>query len=273
MILSSNKLKVGYFALGNPNSVPAKIVNEIWDLGYSELTDLGVNIIKYPQLLKSTEEVNKAIDFVDDNKIDVIIINQCGWVPADTTLKFVRDTDPCQKILWTFGYHTETLPITGLLESTSTLSKFKNIFFHILGSLKKSENDKKLNSILQAILTIKHLKKSKFGLIGYNCPGMVDATPDELAFRRCTGAELVHLDLYEVFSEFKNVKDEDCYQITDQLKNIIKNIEVPDIDLISSVKLYVVIKKIVEKYGLSGLTIRCWPELKGNNEGIHATPC
>ena len=225
-MVNFNELTVGYFATGDLNSVPANVVNEIWNLGYSELKSLGVNLIKYPELLNSFEEADKAISFVNEKKIDVIIINLCSWLQAGIPLKFIRETDQVLKIVWSFGDRTEVLPLTALLEVTSSLTKFKNKFIHLVGNQKNTTTIKKLKSILNVALTIKHLKKLKLGFIGYNCPGMVDATPDELAFRRCTGAELVHLDLYEVFSEFKNVGDEEANQIVNQLKKNIKNIEV-----------------------------------------------
>lgn len=272
-MVNFNKLTVGYFALGDLNDFPAKIVNEIWDSGYSELASLSETLIKYPKLLNSFEEVNKAINFVNEKKPDIIVINLCSWVQAGIALRFFRETSQVLKILWCFGDRVETLPVTALLELTSTLSKFKNKFIHLVGNQKNPITIKRLKSILNVVSTIKHLKISKLGFIGYNCPGMVDATPDELALRRCTGAELVHLDLFEVFNEFKNVRDEECNSIVEQLKKDIGNIEVSNIHLISSIKLYVVLRKIVNKYDLSTITIRCWPELKGNTEGINATPC
>lgn len=272
-MVNFSELKVGYFATGDLNSVPANIVNEIWDLGYSELASLGVNLIKYPKLLSSFEEVEKAISFVNEKKLDVIIINLCSWLQAGIPLRFIRETGQALKIVWSFGDRTEVLPLTALLEATSSLTKFKNKFIHLVGNQKNPKTIKRLKSILNVALTIKHLKTLKLGFIGYNCPGMVDATPDELAFRRCTGAELVHLDLFEVFSEFKNVTDEECNSIVEQLKKNVGKIEIPNIHLISSVKLYIVLRKIVNKYDLSAITIRCWPELKGNTEGINATPC
>jgi L-fucose isomerase and related proteins len=273
-MLNKEEIFIGYCTAGDTIGLPKDFIYTINREGSNALKDLGYNIIEFPNILNDYKTAYEFIDFFAKNKAKIIIINVAAWYEAGITLKIVRNLSNVTFIFWAFGNYNQTLTLTGLLENTSTMIKtnYKN-FYTIIGPPEKTEVKNELSSTLKAISLYKSLELINIGMIGSTCPGMVDSTFDEISLRKIIGCNLKHLDLTELIEIYNNILDSDLSEEIKLIESTIKRILVSKNDLLSNIKLYKALKKLIEEYKLDAFTIRCWPELKSNTLGYNITPC
>jgi L-fucose isomerase-like protein len=264
---------IGYCAVGNPIGYPKEILDKIRSEGAATLRMKGPKIVEFPGFLTTASDAISAVQLFKKEMVDIVVFNFASWGEGGSVLRVVRLLGPTPIILWAFGNYYENLTLTGMLEATSNLTKTGSMFSYVFGPPSRPATQSDLFRSVDALCLINELQCSNFGLVGLNCPGMVDSTTDEISLRRRIGCELVHLDLSEVFSTCKEISDREVVGHAANLKSWASSIGTGEKDIFESVRLYYALKKIVNKYHLAGFTIRCWPELKGNLSGYQMTPC
>jgi L-fucose isomerase-like protein len=264
---------VGYCAVGNPAGFPQEVLEKIRGEGLSAVKMKGLKVVEFPGFLTNVDHATSAARLFRKEMVDLVVFNFASWGEGGSLLRVVRQLANTPTILWAFGDHNENLTLTGMLEATSNLKKTGSDFSFIFGPPSRSATREELYRCMDAICLMKEMHGANFGLIGLNCPGMVDSTTDEISLRRKVGCELVHLDLSEVFRLWKEVPDEGVVEHATKLKSWAGSVGTGEKDIVESVRLYYALKKMVGTYHLSGFAIRCWPELKGNLSGCRMTPC
>ena len=246
--MESSGLLLGYCSLGNEKAFPEEIINEVRIKTLSAVESFNIPIIHFNGLISTYKDADKAG------------ASELPWTVWES-------------ILWTSGKNVELLPLTALIEITSSASKLGIDFECVIGNPEDQMVLKDIERYLTVIQSVNYLKRARIALIGYCSPGMVDVTPDEIAMRRCIGAELMHLDLSELLTEFQRTDNTKTQKEFIFLKSASAESHVEDIDIEASVKLHQALKAIVNRYCLSAVAIRCWPELKSNLLGLRGTPC
>jgi L-fucose isomerase-like protein len=264
---------IGYAAIGNTKAFPEDIVKQVRSRGLELLKTLSKSVIEIPLFINSFEQMQRAVRQINDAQVDILIMNICTWVEAGVTIRFFRELRGRNIILWSFAARVEILPLTALIEITSTITKLGYKFLTLLGTPDARSTVESLKSLISVFTSIQRVSNARVGLIGYNSPGMVDSTPDEISLRKCFGTELVHLDLHEVLSYFEKANASEAKTIAKSLVESVGACEVSHGEVMLSAKLYLGLKETVLKHELSAFAIRCWPELKGNLAGLSATPC
>lgn len=264
---------VGYCAVGNPVGYPKEILEKIRSEGLSTIKEKKLKVVEFPGYLTTVDHANSVVHLFKKEMVDLVVFNFASWGEGGSVLRVVRQLGDIPAILWAFGDHSENLTLTGMLEATSNLKKTGSDFSFVFGPPSRSATRDELFRCMDVICLIKELHGSNFGLIGLNCPGMVDSTTDEISLRRKIGCELVHLDLSEVFRLCKEIPDQGVVEHAAKLRSWAGSVGTGEKDVIESVRLYYALKKMVGMHHLSGFAIRCWPELKGNLSGCRMTPC
>ncbi len=141
-----------------------------------------------------------------------------------------------------------------------------------------------INRIGLIHMTRKKISNSKIGIIGKPSDWLIKSSEINFAVvKRNWGMDIKEIELNEVKKEYNNI-DEKKVEITSNefienaknIKNVDKN------DIMKAIRIYYILKKIIKKYELVGLTLRCFDlvdELNTtgclalsllNNEGIIA---
>jgi L-fucose isomerase-like protein len=264
---------VGYCAVGNPSGYPTEVLETIRNVGLSTVRMKGLTVVEFPGYLTNVNDASSAVRLFKKEMVDLVIFNFASWGEGGSVLRVARQLGNTPLILWAFGNHTENLTLTGMLEATSNLKKTGSDFSFIFGPPSRAATREDLFRCMDAICLMKEMHGANFGLIGLNCPGMVDSTTDEISLRRKIGCELVHLDLSEVFRLCKEIPDPEVMRDAAKLRSWAGSVGTGEKDVVESVRLYHALKQMVDAHHLSGFAIRCWPELKGNLSGCHMTPC
>lgn len=122
----------------------------------------------------------------------------------------------------------------------------------------------RINSLYRTEKTLRRLNGMRVGTIGGSSDWLIDSEPDEEAYRNFLGIEMVHISMEELLTEIHtggftpNEWTEKLLSLGYDKKEMEKAFNV-----------YGAVKRIVEKYNLSAVTVRCFDLLTS----VHTTGC
>lgn len=124
-------------------------------------------------------------------------------------------------------------------------------------------NDKK--SLKKLIKSVKHLhvndylSNAKIGLIGKPSDWLIASSPSKNIVKNSWGPKVIPITMEEVTDSLENISESDLNNYFNSLSENAQSIAEPTkIDIQNNVKIYLVLKALVEKYKLDALTIRCF---------------
>lgn len=113
--------------------------------------------------------------------------------------------------------------------------------------------------------TVKHfgifhsLKKIKIGLVGSPSDWLIASMPEAEIIKNIWGPEIIKIEMHELKDMIAGVKDEEIEDAHFNLTKKASEIKEPSKkELKNVVKVYAALKKIVEKYQLNALSVRCF---------------
>ena len=111
-----------------------------------------------------------------------------------------------------------------------------------------------------SFLNIFHqLKKIKIGLIGNPSDWLVASSPENEIIKNIWGPEIIKIELKELKEMISQVKDEEVEDAHFVLTKKASEIKEPNKkELKHAVKVYGAIKKIIDKYSLNAVSVRCF---------------
>ena len=131
---------------------------------------------------------------------------------------------------------------------------------------------REIKQINETPKVIQKLRRTRLGLIGEPSPWLVSICTDFQLIKDKVGPRIVQVDVSELVKEVKKIPGSEARKISEVfLPNVSKMVEPTKTDVIQAAKIYLGLKKLVKKYNLDALSIRCFdliPVL--NNTGCFA---
>jgi L-fucose isomerase-like protein len=235
---------------------------------------LGVECIKYKDIISSREHSKKAGKYFRDKGVDAILVYLAIYAQDNLMIDIAYPND-VEFALWSaeepLKYpYPDIGAYCGSTQFGGILSKFDRKFIMIDGEFENTANKQKIHDFIKIITLKKKLSYSVLGMIGSRSDGMVENAFNELELRRQIGPEIVHIPLHAFFSKVGDIQDRKARSFLQELFNKEQVSGIDDNVLLESVKIYIALNNFVEELDLNGLTIKCWPELKENNV---CSPC
>jgi L-fucose isomerase-like protein len=213
------------------------------------------------------KQIKKFIEEWEDTRFDLIIIQSVGFGlgigPVD--LAMTQINTPI--VMW--AVPEPELKEGGLLEKnawcganmhTSHLYRLGARYENIYGT----PDDKNVSSSLEVIIkvaeVIKKLHHTTIGTLGGRVSGYFDSNFDELSLRKSLGIKFEFIDLSEVLAEFDKISESEVKVTSDKIY-FGKRIDINE-HINNSTKLFISIKRIIERYGLSAVALKCWPDFQ-----------
>jgi len=113
-------------------------------------------------------------------------------------------------------------------------------------------------AFVQVCKTIQRLKDCRLGQVGGPSPWILTSKDGDLIKRRI-GPELVRLEVAELLDLVKKVDPGEARRLAEELKNRFGGVMEPSgEDLVNAAKVYLAMRELASKYGLSAVTIRCF---------------
>ncbi len=153
--------------------------------------------------------------------------------------------------------------LVGAMMNASALRKMGAKYRLVFGGVDDPSSIEQISRFARVAEAAQKLREAKVGLVGFRAPGFYDATVDEVLLKKLIGPEIVHIDLSELTSEMDKTPDQEAIKTIDELERKGYKISGPSKEeQIREAKIYLSLRRLVERYGLSAVTVKCWPELQ-----------
>ena len=233
----------------------------------SKLKKEDVRISLIPDFVDSIEKASEANSYLREENIDILLLQIGGYIPDEIAARIVESIK-VPLFLWVVPESLDngniaTGSVVGFMQSGGVISKLGKKFEILFGDPKDEKIIKRLDLTIKTIGTVKKLRNSKIGMLGYHCPGMLDASFHELELKNIIGSEIVYIDIANFIKTSEKISINSCEKIFSEINDKVNKIDGPTRnDIIEAVRLYLTLKKLVEVYSLSAIAVRCWPEFK-----------
>ena len=159
-----------------------------------------------------------------------------------------------------------------LVSVTMNSASMKRLGFpsHVIyGSLDDPRATSQLRQLVKAYSTVKTLKGTVLGLLGYRPTAFYNSAFDEGLIRRVFGVRMEETDLQVVFDIMRDIDGSAIKLDAASVSRRFETSMVPEEHLENHSRLYLALKRIMEMQRYDFAVLKCWPEMGA----LKATPC
>ena len=125
--------------------------------------------------------------------------------------------------------------------------------------LPADEKPENITANIQALKGKDQLTGSSIGEVGTPSDWLVASSPSAETVKENWGVDVIPIKMEELKNLFSEVTDEECQENFEELINNLQAIIEPtNKDIINNIKVYIVMKRLVKKYDLDAVTLRCF---------------
>jgi len=256
--------KVGIITLGDPREeVP-------WRREEDKLHEELINILKgreeievvYPRkVIREYKDVMETVKDMTRNEIDLLLLYIPIWtypVMAVVGAREAIERGAQLVIVYSDRGLSGILASAGALKQIGIRSK--------LIYCKKEELVRNIIKFAKACMVVNRLKGMRYGVIGGRALGMYTVVDDPIKWQREFGVDIDHIDQVEVLREAEKIPED---KINTYLGWIQKNFGLIEYDnkmltsdiLKKQIRVYIALKRIINKYNFDFCGLKCQPEL------------
>jgi len=218
------------------------------------------------EIPRSSLDALEIAGLLKKGEVDLVLLFFCTWVAEDITLALAKELIDYPLLLWALPYLDKETPIpspmTGLTTSGCNIRRLGKPYVYLIGQA-NAEKVREAARSAQVAGMLRRLRRARFGLVGYPCPGMIDAGCDEALMQKAVGATVIHLDLDALLKAAQEASAEDAAQLAQHLVSQTGGMEeLGQGKVAEHYRLYLGMKALVERYKLDAFCVRCWPELR-----------
>lgn len=247
--------------------------------GMRDLSDeMGFELYFYNELIQGIEGAIRARNMMEEVDIDLLIVQNSSFSSGDFVPLFA-EVD-AELALWGLPETKDSgsLPLNSfcgtnmymnILRELENEARFTRRWLY--GRTSSDLFQRQLQVSLTAIRAKKNLKGARIGLIIGPAPGFhgLDFSGREL--RKRFGVEIVRFSDYsEIIEVAESFDNGEANEVANRLKSNATAEECSGDTFEKSVRFYMALREVAEKYGINSFAMRCWPELQ-DSYGIF--PC
>lgn len=199
---------------------------------------------------------------------DGVILLVGTWIEAPTAMAAIREFDHLPFAVWSFtkGPYADMPALTGSFVGQAVLKgaldRLGYPCEYIVGTPDEQECLDRALAFSRAAFALQRLKRTRLGLIGYASMGMYSGTIDHVLTRGILGPEILHIDTHTLIEKTKQVGDEDCLPVVEELRGFARIADdVTDEQLRTAARMALALRQLAEEHDLHGLTVKCQYEL------------
>lgn len=257
-------MRVGFVTCVHPfYELPAVVRNR--ELAVSGLRDCGCEVIACGTPRTPEDAVALAAQ-LRKSDVDAVLLFFCTWVSEEVTLALAGELMDIPMLMWALPYLDRDIPMpspmSGLVASASNIRRLGKRFAYMIGHVTGEMLERCLRSLeVAAVATA--LRRSRFGIVGGPCPGMVDVEVDEAILKHALGVSAIHFELGALLHAAWGASPEAA---TGRLLALAGGMEIDEETLAKNLRLYAGMRELVEKNRLDAYCVRCWPELRDQHK-------
>ncbi|MGO8793783.1 MAG: hypothetical protein ACLQLC_03085 [Candidatus Sulfotelmatobacter sp.] len=227
------------------------------------LKKAGCKLITHDTVIASKEEAVVALHRMKhDEEVDAIILFSGTWVWAAHLVGAIRDYASTGKavLLWTHPGSQGWRPVGGLVMHGGLLEIGVPHKF-VYGSADAPDTIEKIVSYARAAHMKNWLNLSTIGTFGGRGMGQTCGVADPAQWMRMFGVDIDSRDTAELVRTAQSISPAEISIVTARLQKLFE--KAPDSTVVNerSIRLYLALKKVVEKEGFDFYTIQSFPGL------------
>ena len=239
------------------------IDDKIVEQAKKALTSAGLTLVTHDIVIASKEEaINALRRMKHDEKIDAVILFSGTWVWAAHLVGAIRDYASSGKgvLLWTHPGSQGWRPVGGLVMHGGLLEigvPHKLVY----GAADDPNTVIEISSYAKAAHLKNWLNLSTFGAFGGRGMGQTCGVADPSQWMRVFGIDIDSRDTTELIRAADAITNSEIAALTPRLKELFD--KAPDSNVVNerSIRLYLALKKVVEKNEFDFYTIQSFPGL------------
>jgi L-fucose isomerase-like protein len=227
------------------------------------LAKAGLKLVNYELVIASKEEAISALRRMkNDDEIDAVILFSGTWVWAAHLAGAIRDYAASGKgvLLWTHPGSQGWRPVGGLVMHGGLLEIGVPHKF-VYGAADDHHTVEQIVSYAQAAHLKNWLNLSTFGAFGGRGMGQTCGVADPSQWMRVFGVDIDSRDTTELIRTAEHISSDEIAAFAPRLQKLFS--KAPDATVVNerSIRLYLALKKVVEKEKFDFYTIQSFPGL------------
>ncbi len=263
------KPKVGFIVYGvhkdgllDPMGTPF-IDDKLIENAKLSLEDAGLELIEHDLVIASKQEAKECFSkFKKRDDVDAVVLFSGTWVWASHMIGAIRDFSFTGKgiILWTNPGSQGWRPVGGLvMQGALKEVGIKHRF--VYGSYKDPKEVSKIVSFCRASHEKNVLNMSTIGVFGGRGMGQTCGAADPSQWMRMFGVDIDSRDTTELLNTAEGITAEEIRKAKTDIQPYFEESIPGDETAERSIRLYLALKKIMEKENWSTYTIQSFPGL------------
>jgi L-arabinose isomerase len=184
----------------------------------------------------------QTIEHVPDVPVLVLLTQPHNHIPLDM--------DYQDAVHHSFG-------LVGIVQLTGAFSKMGKQFEILIGALDDASICEEVAEYAEIVTAVKNLRFMNIGIIGHTFQGMYDLELDKTKLKSKIGPNVFYLELGELLSLWRDVKDEEAVALSQEIMNKYALEGPKENDIKNSCRLGLAMEKLAEKYNLAGISHLC----------------
>jgi L-fucose isomerase-like protein len=160
------------------------------------------------------------------------------------------------------GGRLEANSLVGVTMNAAALKRMGFQYKFVYGFPEDPAAMVEIERTVRVISAIKRLRHTRLGIIGGRPPGFYGSTYDELRLRKALGVEIIPIEVSEVLAAYDRVPQAQEAEAAERITGMGTRVSADDQDVRQIARLYSAMHSFAEQDGLSGIAVKCWPELK-----------
>jgi len=251
--------------LKDPMGVPF-IDDAIVKQSKKALVKAGLKIVEHDVVLASKEESRSALKKMKwDEQVDLVVLFSGTWVWAAHLVGAIRDLVGSGKavLLWTHPGSQGWRPVGGLVMHGALLEIGVPHKF-VYGEAEVAETILKISSYARAAHLRSSLNMSTLGTFGGRGMGQTCGVADPSQWMRIFGIDIDSRDTTELIRTAEAIAEKEILALQPRLKKLFGSAPENRVVNERSIRLYLAIKKLVQKENFDFYTIQSFPGLGDN---------
>jgi len=233
------------------------------DRAKKALRDGGARLIEHDTILATKEEARVALKKMkDDDQVDCVVLFSGTWVWAAHLIAAVRDFAMTGKqvLIWTHPGSQGWRPVGGLVMHGALLEVGIDHKF-VYGAADDPDEVEKILSFCRAAHMKNWLNMSTIGTFGGRGMGQTCGVADPSQWMKMFGIDIDSRDTTELIRAAGEIANEELEALRPRIEQLFGSM--PETNEVNerSMRLYLAIKKLVERNGWDFYTIQSFPGL------------
>ncbi|MCI6886165.1 MAG: fucose isomerase [Lachnospiraceae bacterium] len=234
-----------------------------------------VDVVKASQIGCSSKALEEIVEEFKQASVDVIVMVY-GAFTGDDAASYLTEMLNVPIILWApyevpFEKNTRLYAnaLCAMTMNAAALRRLGAAYHTVYGSKEDERAASKVKALVMAYHTVKAMRHTNLGLLGYRPTAFYNCAFDEGLIRRTFGIKIEETDLKVVFDRMAEIPEDICREDMKKMKDTYNMDTLPEGHLENHSRLYLALKEVMKTQNYDFATIKCWPEM-GN---LHTTPC